>query len=419
MLERNKIKNVILISVDALRYDSLGFTNDRLKKEKISPNLDNFLAKSVFFDKAYSQGPYTKASFPAIFFSQYSMKVTERLSEKMGWGKLKNEAVSWLDLLNENNYQTVGFSTNPFIGKLMGYHKRFNKLDDRDRPFTFTTRKIFDRVDKKLKALFIDRIWKKISPAGSMDSPYINTLARRYLNETHGGDNFFLWLHYMDVHGPYWGDLRPAKVAKGEEEFDKEKYLKGYYKSIKHLDLYLGDLIKFLKSKGIEEDTMIIFTSDHGELFGEHGMTSHPGKLFNELLHIPLAFYHPSFTPRRTDVLTGNIDIGTTILDLLDLDIPAEFNGVSLKRNFFGKDKFSREVIVSEVYSPNGPTEEGLPPNFAIFDGRYKLERFIKNEIKALYDLERDPKEKNNIWDSGKKIRDSLKKAFKEEYFNG
>ncbi len=418
MADRKKIKNVILVSVDALRYDSLGFTNSKLKRKKVSPNLDKFLSKSVFFDKAYSQGPYTKASFPAIFFSQYSMKVTKRLSKELGWGKLRDEAISWLDILKDKNYQAVGFSTNPYVGKLMGYHKRFSKLDDRDRPFTFTTRKIWDQLDKKLKALFIDRIWKRISPAGSMDSPYINALARKYLDKNYGKDSFFLWLHYMDVHGPYWGDLRPAKVAKGEEEFDKEKYLTGYYKSIKHFDLYFKDLINYLEEKGVLEDTMIVLTSDHGELFGEHGMTSHPGKLFDELLHIPLAFYHPSFKSRRTDNLVGNIDIGATILDILGLEVPEEFDGVSLAKNLFGKKKKTREVIVSEVYSPDGHTKEGLPPNFAIFDGRYKLERFIKNEIKALYDLEQDPKEENNIWEQGESIRKNLKEAFKEEYFN-
>jgi len=418
MADKKRIKNVILISVDALRYDSIGFANKRLREKKISPNLDKFFSKSVFFDKAYSQGPYTKASFPAIFFSQYSMKVTKQLSKELGWGKLKDEAVSWLDVLGEHSFETVGFSTNPYVGKLMGYHKRFSKLDDRDRPFTFTTRKLWDQLDKKLKALFIDRIWKKISPAGSMDSPYINTQARKYLDKVHGKKNFFLWLHYMDVHGPYWGDLKPAKVAKGKENFDKEKYLAGYYKSIKHFDLYFKDLIKYLEENQILEDTMVVLTSDHGELFGEHGMTSHPGKLYDQLLHIPLAFYYPEFKARRTNNLIGNIDIGATILDILGLDVPEEFDGVSLVDNLYGSNKKTREVIVSEVYSPDGYTKGGLPPNFAIFDGRYKLERFIKNKIKALYDLDKDSHEKNNIWYEEKDIRARLKEEFKQEYFN-
>ena len=438
---KGKIENVILITIDALRYDHLGCNNPQLKERGISPNLDLLAKRSANFNQAFSQGPYTRASFPVIFFSNYLSRVAKVTGPKISKGKIKKSAQSWVESLQKAGVETAGFTTNPLTGRFLGYGKGFDLFDDRDRPFSFFTRRTWPVLDRFLKATLIKRLKKFFFPNVFIDSPYINTLAFNWLKKRKEKP-FFLWLHYMDVHEPYYGNLNPALAEKGKaKKHSSKKLVQGYLRGVKLFDRSFGRFIDYLRKEKFLEDTLIILTADHGDSFGEHQIFSHPGKLYQELTHVPLLIFCPGQSGRRENSLIGLVDLGPTILDFLKAKEPIPSKGISFKSLVGGENKrvnqtsqAMRKVIISEVFSSTeGEPGVDFSPHYSIQTKRYKLIVLPDNKdggkIKdkygskdsegqeELYDLKEDPKEKYDISDKKPDIVRDLKKRFKEEYY--
>ncbi len=414
------IKNVILITIDALRWDYLGYNNPGLAKKKISPNLDRLAKKSVLFDQAISQGPYTKAAFPAIFYAQYPSKITEQIKGRIGWGRIKKNTRSWVEKLREAGFLTAGFTTNPLTGRFLNYGQGFQEFKDRDRPFSFLIDKVWPKLDQKLKALFIDRIKKNVVSGASMDSPYINQMAGQWLEKIED-QKFFLWLHYMDVHEPYWGNFKPSHLSEKEKQ-ETVKIREAYQKGVKFADRSLGELLEFLEKQKFLDNTLLIITADHGECLGEHGILSHPGQFSQSLIRVPLLFYSEGLRPKREKRLVGLIDIGPTILDLFNLRPLAKSQGQSFKPYLRGENEMIvREAIVIESFSSKGSPKKGYPANYSLRTDCFQLNVYLtrkENPIKELYDLKVDPMGKDNLIRQRPEIAKRLEERFKEEYFN-
>jgi arylsulfatase A-like enzyme len=188
---------------------------------------------------------------------------------------------------------------------------------------------------------------------------------------------FFGWVHYFDMHEPRNFD-RDLVSDHGE-----------YIASMVKTDAYISRLLSTLKKRGLREETLVILTGDHGENLGDHGYTGHGRTLYDEEIHVPLVFSHPSIKSRRIDSQVRTIDIAPTILDLFGVNQPDTFGGESLRPALAGGTLEDRDVFAMAY------------PEFseavAVRADGWKLIR--NGESHEVYDLSSDPDEQTDLSD--------------------
>jgi hypothetical protein len=194
----------------------------------------------------------------------------------------------------------------------------------------------------------------------------------------HDEGPLFLFFHDLDPHSPF--DLGSVKKGSG-----REKYLS----EIKLVDERIGQLRRSLEELGLTERTILIFSSDHGEGFGEHGTSFHGGNLYDEQLDVPLLILHPQAPPREVDEPVTLMDLGPTILDLMGLSTPAYFMGQSLVPYLAGKTPTLTRPIIAE-----GRLKQAM-----VLPNGLKLIRNKREKTFEIYDLNKDPKELDNLYD--------------------
>ncbi|MFQ5647256.1 MAG: sulfatase, partial [bacterium] len=298
--------------------------------------------------------------------------------------------------------------------------------------------------------------------------------------KNHRERKFFLFLHTYEVHAPYTRDIfvnykrqkpdnkkslknvinlinernfvnQPMTSEMHEESgvnlfrnvlirtgnYDKETIETFYDGGIKHTDTFIGDLIGKIKELGLERNTLIVFTSDHGDEFEDHSKYSrynaHAHSLYEELIHVPIIFYLPSKLPKgkQVEIPTQVVDIVPTVLELLGIDRKEyRFNGESLLSNFSADSKQKERIVFSEATS--GEEKKSLRGNsfkyiYTISDKERNAKggerTLVPSKVKSqeLYDLFNDPDEKNNLAGTEprlcntfkNKINDIMKKALK------
>lgn len=168
------------------------------------------------------------------------------------------------------------------------------------------------------------------------DYPSVKTLynAAQWLEENHEADNFFLWVEAFDPHDPYDAPKHYLDLYETEEDYDGPDYthpdyqpniyteaetehLKNRYKALLTMtDRHIGEILDVMDKYEMWEDTMIIFTTDHGYHMGEHGlMAKNYMAPYNEVFHIPLIICHPDVAPGRLSAVTQNIDVMPSLME--------------------------------------------------------------------------------------------------------
>jgi len=288
--------------------------------------------------------------------------------------------------------------------------------------------------------------------------PYAKCYLKMYallnflINET-DKKNFFIAKWFMDPHDPYFPIIKfrdkikvdPSRLTSDIESYFHHSnimkkgtftdydnyYLKERYKAeVESMDERTGYILNALKFKGLMEKTYIIFTSDHGEGFGEHNKRGHGDIYYEELVHIPLIIYGPKIKKKRIKTYVSNMSIMPTIKDLLCLSYKDDMRGVSLYRlliNDNDKDRdhevyFNQSNSYTTVKRNSGRNYDGIVIN------KYKL--IVKNRpertVFELYNLVRDPNEIENISEKNdeiieemySKILDIRKEIVKKSYIN-
>tara|TARA_B100000809_G_scaffold141837_1_gene139412 strand:- start:50702 stop:52303 length:1602 start_codon:yes stop_codon:yes gene_type:complete len=191
-----------------------------------------------------------------------------------------------------------------------------------------------------------------------------------------------------------------ANGRKGMLEYsdpEKIKYMiSNYYGIIKEIDVWIGEILKTLDKNDLTEDTLLVFTSDHGEMLGAHGLRE-KNVFYEESSHIPLLIKFPGEIKKKTvvDGYVSNVDLFSTILDYLEIKKVYPSNGKSLRGLIEGTDKKYGEYVVTE-WDYRGP----VSPNYMIVKGGWKLMIPYTKEstvLNTLYDLNTDPYEMNNL----------------------
>ena len=179
------------------------------------------------------------------------------------------------------------------------------------------------------------------------------------------------------------------------------KYIKAcYYGEIEFLDLQFGRIINYLKDNNLIENTIVIFMSDHGELLGDHGLLYKGCRFFDSLVRIPLVFSCPNILDKNyiNNDLVELVDVAPTILELCNLEIPENMQGISMKNKLVTskKNDFQKPSVISEYN--DATSMKGKSRGSMYFDGKYKLNIYHNHNLFELYDLENDPNEFDNLW---------------------
>jgi len=194
----------------------------------------------------------------------------------------------------------------------------------------------------------------------------------------HGKGPLFLFFHDLDPHSPF--DL--GRIRRGST---KERYLS----EVDLVDQRIGHLRRLLDELGLTDRTTLIFSSDHGEGFGEHGTSFHGANLYDEQIAVPLLIHHPLASPHMVDEAVTLVDLGPTILDLMGLSTPSYFMGQSLVPYLVGETpELSRPIIA-----------EGRLKQSMVLPNGLKLIRNQRENTFEIYDLKTDPRELDNLYD--------------------
>ena len=213
-------------------------------------------------------------------------------------------------------------------------------------------------------------------------------------------------------------------LASDPESFQVKEKIAAYYAMIEQIDDHVGRMLDCLNRSGQREDTLVIFTSDHGEMLGDHGLITKGCRFYEGLVHVPLIISWPSVISQgiRKRSLVELTDIAPTLVDYAGLEKGERMIGRSLRRLLESEFDAHRKFVRCEYYralSLLAPGREGWEGSYAtmIRTDRYKLVVYHGHESGELFDLEKDPGEFNNLWSDPdcNEIRFDLMKAMLDQ----
>ncbi len=360
---------IVLILVDTLRRDYLGFHGF---EGAISENLDWLAKESTVFENAFTQAPWTKPSIASLFTSLYPEThgldnheglFGARGNEALTTGVLPAEAVTLAEALKGAGYRTAAFVANPWMEGRYGFDQGFDSYE----------------VVETL--------------------PEILARARSFVSEP---GPFFLYLHFMDVHGPYdaseedfeamreSGSLDPLETPPaggrlppylegiswfGEEDLKERDFGEllsfrltrsetaraRYAGNVRDFDRRVAPFLNELRNSDRNDDTILVLTADHGEELLEHGGWDHGFNLYDHQLRVPLLIRAPSArdSGRRANRAANLVDVLPTLLALVKVKTPEGIEG----RDLMSPDvRTSRTELTAPLSPPRPSTARAFTP---------------------------------------------------------
>ena len=194
----------------------------------------------------------------------------------------------------------------------------------------------------------------------------------------------------------------------------RAKKIATMYGMMTMLDVYIGKIIDHLDALGLAEQTLICFTTDHGDFWGQHGLTKKAIHHYEDLLRVPLVVRQPKSVPEGvvSESLQSTVDLGPTFLSVAGCDVPLSMSGIDVSREWFGEEKDLRDHVIVE--NQHQPTKMNIR---SYISHRYKLTVHYNQDYGELYDLEADPGEITNLWSS--KDHQSIKSDLLLKFIHG
>jgi len=380
--------NVLLVTIDSLRADYV--YDDKAD----TPAHDALANEGRIYKQAFSQGPFTTFSMPSLFTSRYPSELQYVEFSESTVGVYIDDEPTLTSEFQNAGYDTAGFHSNPLLSNLFGFDRGFDAFDAQ-LPFSST-----NALPGRMK-LLADKFFRLIRKHPYLPAKRINERALDWLDERDDDRPFFLWIHYMDVHGPYIAKngLHYANKYRGEKlwrkaatrpgditESESQRLLELYRAEVEYTDSCLGDLMAGVRERGLWEDTVIVATADHGEEFGEHDTYSHPHETHDTLTHVPLIIRDPGDSFKPVDGPTELLDVAPSLLNRSGIPIPETFSGGSLLK----PTTTTKTVAISEA---------DLVPEYH-GSVRGERHRYVRNNAinrEFLYDTDQDPDELHDV----------------------
>lgn len=177
---------------------------------------------------------------------------------------------------------------------------------------------------------------------------------------------------------------------------DKKKLVAVYYGMISLMDKYIGRILDKLDELGLAEDTIVVFTTDHGHFFGQHGLQAKGGFHYEDLIKIPMIVRYPGRVPAgsTSDAIQSLVDLAPTFLSLCGIPVPPAMTGVDQSGVWLGvKSKARDHAIVEFRHEPTTIHQK------TYVDERYKITVYYNQTYGEIFDLQEDPHELHNLWD--------------------
>lgn len=454
-----KNKNVLFITTDQHRYDSVGANGNSIVK---TPNLDRLAAEGVRFTGHYCSNPTCSPARASMITGQYSRS---HGLFTLGYG-LKPEIPTIGDLFVQNGYRTgllgkahfepieshatydldiskpyYGFQMHhlsegdilgeyiKWVGKKAPEHV-YTALEDTGPSFRI---KPYPASEPgKISELFVSKL-----PEELHQTAWVTEKTIEFIDDcTHDNMPFFAWCSYHDPHHP-WDPPEPyasmynpediilPPLDPGEEvpiEYwyqpdipgeELKRMIAAYYAMITFADTYIGKVLNHLDELGIRDDTIIIFTSDHGDYNGDRGLIRKCWRMYEGVTHIPL-IVSSSCEKNRGSIcsgLTQDVDFFSTICDLCEIPVTNPNDGISFAQVVKGEsDTTKRELAISEFTFSNHLFGDRNCNIAAVTKERLKLSYYPFEDRFYLVDLEHDPYEYDNLADKyDKQIVDRIK----------
>lgn len=340
--------NVLLVTTDSLRADYI------YSDKADTPHHDALAEESLVYEHAFAQGPFTTFSMPSLFTGRYPSGLQYVEFSDSTIGVYIDDEPTLGTILHDSGYQTAGFHSNPLLSNLFGFDHGFDVFDAR-LPLSNT-----DLLPGRAKIL-TDKLKRLVRKHPYLPAEKLTDRGLDWLDGCKGDRPFFLWLHYMDVHGPYQaktgntyfnkyrGERLWRKAQRGPDalsDAEHDRLLELYCEEVEYTDTHIGRLFEGLRERGLFEETLTVVTADHGEQFGEYGAYSHPHVCHDVLTHVPLLVHHPENKAERIDDVVELVGASATIAKQGSGSVPQSFAGDPLPRANRNRE---RPLAISEA----------------------------------------------------------------------
>ncbi|MFQ5479025.1 MAG: sulfatase [Candidatus Binatia bacterium] len=364
--------NLVVISMDTLRADHVGaYGYDR----PTTPNIDAFARQAAVFDSAISQSAWTRPAHISMFTGLYPaehgvVSMADRL-------RFPSEPPTLASVLSARGYRSGAFTGGVNMSARFGFDRGFSVYESHGK-------RMLDNVEEALR--WIDA----------------------------GGDQpFFLFIHGFEPHRPYKSDPidrqalglaknRPRgwvrRCLEGEVPEDASPWISEYDAAVHKGDRAVGRLLEGLRARGLDGETVVVFTSDHGEEFFEHGHCYHIYTLYQEILRVPLILRVPTLPPGRiTGVVPASVSLAPTVLEVLGIGDHGMAGPSLVSALENGEAGF--DYVVSETAS-KGVSGRRSGWVRSITGDRDKLIDWIERGVVEYFDLLQDPQERSALTDA-------------------
>lgn len=401
---------ILLVTVDTLRADAVTFDGG---SAPTTPFLARLADEGTSFDRAYATSSWTPPSMASIFTGVHGPThgvVSGEISEQrvLRQPVLPASLTTLAEAARAAGYSTLGVPSNRHLARELGFAQGFDRYADADSFLGGTA------VNERLRALLREELGDSWATAWREHA-------------------LFVWLHYFDPHDPYvpyepWLARNAPGARSGGARSPARKVMRDLRRLFPAPDAALAEAIWPLYRSEVarvddllaalwrelapDDDTLVLFTADHGEEIVDHGGLGHSQSLYEELVRVPLVARWPRGIPagRRITTPVSLVDLLPTLLDWMGAPRPPEIAARSWAR-LWRAETAAKPVVFLELYPPK-------PHRLAVVEGDWKLivDPADRTRIE-LYDLARDPREKTNrAAEEGarvKAMRDHLRSWFR------
>lgn len=367
--------NVLLVSVDTLRADHVSAYGSRVSK---TPGIDRIAAGGILFEDVTTVAPSTLPAHASLMTG--TSPLSHGVHDNIGF-YLSRNAQTLATHLQDHGYETAAFVGSFVLDRRFGLDRGFQVYDD--------------ELGKTAEEM----------PGGLVAQRRGDEVLRRALSWLEGRSKdkpFFAFVHFYDPHTPY---EPPEGFSTGDDDS-----LSLYRGEVAFVDSLVGRLLDWLRSRHLNENTLVVLTADHGESLGEHGELTHGYFLYQSTLRIPLLLKYPG-SPRgaRIRAPVRILDVAPTVVELLGLPPMARTEGTSLASLVRDGDAGERPSAYSEAYLAR--LHYGFAELRSLRRGTMK---YIDAPRPELYDLNADPGESRNLVEEEPELARSMREELLE-----